>query len=1570
MAITDNLKHHITKSLRITAIVLASVLALLLFVTLLLYLPPIQNWAVNQVATYASKQTGMDIHVDHVNLVFPLDLEVKGIRVMQPNDTVVGGADTVAHIRRTMVDVQLLPLFRGVVNIDQLSLDSVRINTANLIHEARIKGSIGKLDVASHGIDLGKSNVHIDKALLDGARLKIELSDTVPPDTTESQNYWKIAVANLCVARSTIDLHLPGDTLAIGASIGRLTAQDGFFDLYSQLYRLGKTRLVGGTLAYNNRFIKPTRGMDYNHLSLQNLSLTLDSMRFQAPSLALAISQGTFSEKCGLQLTGLRTTIMMDSASLHIPTLLLTTTASTIKGSMAMDLNALDSINPGKMDVALDVRIGKHDIASVAGVYVPEALMKHWPNQPLQIDARLKGNMAKAHISQLRLALPTAFDLNTNGFISHINEPTKLSADLNIKAQTYHLNFITQALAPSLARQVRLPYGMRLKSHIQANGSKYGANFHLAEGKGSIAGSAHIDTRHMAYTAQMTAHGLQTNHFMPSAGVGTISATIAAKGVGTDPLSPTTRLQARAKVDQLNIAGYQIGHTQASINMANGRISLNADGNNPLFNGQIGFDGMASNRRIRGTLICNLDNADLGQMGITKQALRFGVCSHIDIDTNLSNYLRVVGNVGDIHIHGQNQVFRPEDIDLDVLATRDTTHAVISSGDFRLDADAKGDYNQLLRHVDLISQEVKRQTHERYIDQIRIRQRLPKARIYLNSGRGNAFARFLKWNGYEVARLLVDISSSPQAGVNGHIDADSLVAANFLIDTVRVAVKSDSVRTMFDAHVRNNKQNPDYTFSAQLKGGIFERGAYASTQVYDADDRLGLRLGLAAAMQPEGIGLHLYGEPPILGYKQFTANADNYILFADNQRISANLRLRADDGMGIQLYSDNDNTDALQDLTLSLAMFDLHKVLSVIPYTPDIEGLMNGDFHIVKTADQLSISSAVSVDGMKYEQCAMGNLGSEFVYMPKDDGSHTVDGILLHDGDEVGTIRGTYKGDNGGTLDATLGLQRLPMQLINGFIPDRIIGLRGYGEGTLSVRGSLSSPVVDGEVYLDSTYLFSEPYGVQMRFADDPVRIVGSRLLFENFEMFANNDAPLNISGQLDFTDLANMMLNIRMRAENFKIIDAKENARSEAYGKAFVNFYGMMNGPLDNLRMRGKLDVLGNTDMTYVMRDAELTADSQLDELVHFTNFKDTTSTQPMQRPAIRGLDMELSMTIDEGAHIMCMLNADHSNYVSVMGGGDLRMRYNPVDNLTLTGRYTLTDGEMKYSLPIIPLKTFTIQDGSYIEFTGDPMNPRLNITATERVKANVSESNASRAVDFDCGVKLTQTLNNLGLEFIIDAPNDMTISDQLKTMTTEGRSKAAVTMLASGMYLTDGNTSQFTMNSALSSFLQSEINNVAGKAMRSMGLDLGMSIDNTTTSGGMHTDYNFKFSKRLWNNRLSVNVGGKVSTGADIDMQQGNDNTFFNNVELEYRLDQNASKYLRLFYDNNKYDWLEGPLGEYGVGFVWKRKLRHFRDIFFLDKKEALPTNPAGKPAASDSLRQKGTQPTNNNDNEKNSK
>ena len=58
------------------------------------------------------------------------------------------------------------------------------------------------------------------------------------------------------------------------------------------------------------------------------------------------------------------------------------------------------------------------------------------------------------------------------------------------------------------------------------------------------------------------------------------------------------------------------------------------------------------------------------------------------------------------------------------------------------------------------------------------------------------------------------------------------------------------------------------------------------------------------------------------------------------------------------------------------------------------------------------------------------------------------------------------------------------------------------------------------------------------------------------------------------------MNTDLRMRTRNFQVIDAKENARSEVFGKAFVNFDGELQGPLSSLQLAGKVDILDNTDL------------------------------------------------------------------------------------------------------------------------------------------------------------------------------------------------------------------------------------------------------------------------------------------------------------------------------------------------------------------------------------------------------
>ena len=1044
----------------------------------------------------------------------------------------------------------------------------------------------------------------------------------------------------------------------------------------------------------------------------------------------------------------------------------------------------------------------------------------------------------------------------------------------------------------------------------------------------------------LAYDAKIQAKNVQAKHFLPKQDLYAFSGNIKAKGVGTDFLSPSTRLAAKAQVSSVHYGKYKINNVLAIAHVAHGKVHADVDSKNQFLTGLVSLDALTNTKKVQATIKADVRQADLYLLQLVEKPMKAALCGYMDVNTDLKDFYNLQGSVGDITLRTADKVYRPVDVLLDVFTRKDTTHAIVDCGDFHLNMDAHGGYKKLLGHIDGLQREIFSQMKNRKIDQIRLRQNFPLGHIYLSSGKNNFISRYIEYCGYQFKTIEMDLSASPVMGLNGFFHVDSMVVQGVQLDTIRALVhtKGDTIR--YSARIENNKKNPQYVFRALVDGELQEKGSDIKAKLYDANNKLGLDVGLAALMQDNGIKVSLTDTHPILGYKKFKANADNYLMLSDDQRVSANLLLTASGGMGVRVYSNDENEDALQDITVSLSKFNLDKVLSVIPYMPDISGIMDGDFHVNQTKEEFSVSSNLKIDNLVYEKCPMGDVGSEFVYMPKSDGSHYVDGILTYEGENVATVKGTYQSEGAGYLDATVGLDKIPLHFINGFVPDQLLGLKGYGEGELAVKGALNKPHVEGEVYLDSAYLISEPYGISMRFDDDPVRIVDSKLLFENFMMYANNESPLNLQGNLDFSNVDRMMLDLRMRAQNFLLIDAKENLRSEAFGKAYVNFFAMMKGPLTSLQMRGKLDVLGNTDMTYVLRESELSTDSQLDELVKFTDFK-SGKEETIVRPAIEGFDMMLSMSIDESAHILCALNEEKTNYIDLMGGGDLQMKYNPVDNIRLTGKYTLNNGAMKYSLPIIPLKTFTIQDGSYLEFTGDPFNPILNITATENMKSTVNEGQGTgRSVDFVCGVKLTQTLSKPGIQFIISAPNDMTMQDELNTMSIEERGKIAVTMLASGMYLSGGNTSDFSMNSALSSFLNSEINNIAGSAMRSLGLDLGMSVDNSTNaSGALHTDYNFKFAKRFFNNRLSFTIGGKVSSGAEME-NAGNNDSFFNNVELQYRLNEGASQYIRAFYNNNTYDWLEGLVGEYGVGFMWRRKLQHFKDIFrFKTEKQDVP-------------------------------
>ena len=1499
--------------------ILLSPVLLFVLLTILIYLPPVQNWLVDKVAAYASEETGMEITVDHVDLSFPLDLGVDGIRVIhQP--------DTIADVERLVVDVQLVPLFGGKVVINQLEIKNTQLNTNGFVEAVKVKGRFSRLFVKSDGIDLHRETIEVNGARLEDAQLDIVLNDSVPEDTTTSQNRWKIHIDEARVQHSDIALHMPGDTMSVRMHMGSLTAREALVDLETETYTVQQVDWDNGALQYDQNFQPRIDGLDYNHLDLSHISIGIDSIYYHDPTLRLVMRHVALREKSGLQVTDLTGPVEMENGTLRLPKFHLKTPDSEIAVEMDMPLNLMDSIAPGQLQLRLRAQVGKKDVM-VFLADMPQGFRDRWPDSPLQVEGALSGNMQHMEFSDVEMTLPSAFHATVTGYADHLDNPKQLRADVQFQAQGGDLSLLLQMLPRQMQRDYRIPNGIRAEGRVKADRANYTFDVTANEDKGRVKLQGQLNADLMRYDATLHVDQLNVHHFMPRDSIYTVTADVKVQGQGTDFLSPRTQLTADAQIQHLRYGHWNLDNMTAQATIRNGHALVDVLSDNPLVNGRLNVDALLNTKKLNATITADLNTVNLYKMRLVDKPLSLGLCGHVDVTSDMKLTHYVSGLISDITVRDSSKALRSEFVGLHLNATTDTTIVRAQSGDFIVKLDGSGNYEQLLKQLIVLSDSASAQLSNKIIDQPALRRLLPTMRVHVESKRDNPLVTILKSQGVDFTQLLFDMATSPETGVNGNGFVHSLTYDDVRLDTINFRLTQRKNHLSFGGQIRNNKNNPQFVFNALFDGILQERGATFGVRYYDSDNKLGARIGAQAEMLDSGLNVRLMPETPTLGYKLFKLNADNYIFLGNNKRVKAHIDLLAEDGMGVKIYSEESDPTALQDITVSLNKFNLDEVTSVIPYMPRMTGMLHGDYHVVQDAEgHLSVASDMSVRDMTYERSPIGNVSTELLYLQQGDSAHVVEARLMKDDAEIGLLSGTYYHVGGGSLDAMLQLERMPLNIVNGFVSDHLFGLQGYGDGKMSVRGPLSRPQVNGEIYLDSSYVESVPYGVSLRFDNDPVRIVDSKLLLDNFTLYSYNENPLNIQGSVDFSDLDRVMVDVRMRARNFQIIGAKENPHSVAYGKAFVNVFASMRGPADNLNMRGRLEVLGSTDMAYILRDTPLTTDNHLDNLVKFKDFSDTAQVF-VNRPPLNGFTMDMTLDVSMGAHIMAYLNADHSNFIDLMGGGTLRMLYTPTDNLRLTGRYTLSNGEMKYSLPVIPLKTFVIQNGSYIEFTGDPMNPTLNITATERTKATVTGSNgAGRSVDFDCGVVVTKTLKDMGVVFTLDAPEDMQLHSELQSMSVEQRGKLAVTMLTTGMYLADGNTQPFSMNSALSSFLNSEINNITGNALRTIDLSFGVdqSLDGT---GQTHTDYSFKFAKRFLNNRLKIAVGGKVSSGAEL--QQRN-KSFFDNVSLEYRLDDTANKYLTLFFQNNSYDWLDGYTQKYGGGFIWRRRIQRFTDIF----------------------------------------
>ena len=1530
-----NMKKPIKKALKWLGITVATPIALFLLLAILLYIPPVQNFAVHQVANYLSGNLGMDVRIDKVRLAFPLDLAVHHM-------TAVEKGDTLLNADRLRLNVKLMPLFEGRADVDGFELYGLVIDTKSYISDTRIKGHAGQLTAAAHGVDWEKELVNLDHARLHDADIYVTLSDTAKKDTTESKAKWNIAVKKVDIERSKVHLQMPGDSMRIYAKLGRAALRGGVFDTGRNYYAVKALQLQDCDVNYDIPYIKPVAGIDPNHIAVKRLTLMLDTLSYNNEGVLRAGLRGlTLHEKCGLDVTRLSGSVYMDTMQLRLPALRLRTPASRIDADVAFDFKAFSAGKGGHCQAMVDASIGYDDIRTLATGYVDKTYLRALPHKPLAIKGTVSGNIDHLRLPSLTLNMPGVLQASANGYTNYVTKDWR-NGKFNFNLRTKSLAAVRQLMPASLKQSINVPDGLSLRGKAAFNGSRYDADIKAGIGRGSLTAKAKLDVKRETYNVVATAHQLPIASIVRGVPVGPFSGSLRASGSGWDVMSPRASLTADAKVNTLSYERYPLGGISVKANLRGGKAVAHFEADNPLLQGNGHIEALLGRHNYEVAVKASLPNLDLKKLGVTTDTLYFGTDIDIKATANKAfTAYALSGSIANNHFTTQRMSAMAKDILFDLATSRDTTTANISAGDLRLRLGAKGDIPHLGTHLARFANELQKEAKTYNIDQERLKTYLPVMAFYLDAGRDNPLYNIARMKGYSFSSAYVNLNTDPHVGMTGDARMGALNVGALLLDTIDTHIFQDSTGVQMRGLVKNGKKNPN-PLEVRMRSYVMRSGAGIELSYYDSEGERGVDVGLQAALVDGGLNIHLYPENPVLAYRNFKVNKDNYIFLGKDNSIRADVDLLADDGTGLKIYGEP--KDSVNDLTVSVNQVNLGELSAVLPYMPKLSGMLSGDVHVTDDSQhkQLSAMASLTADNFKYEDMPLGNVGIDAVYLPKTGGEHHASAFISSNGEEVLACNGTYFDRDGGTFEGDAQLHDFPLQMLNGFMAGTDVALKGIAGGDLRVNGSLDKPVINGSLDLDSAHIYSDVYGFDLRTDERALDIKDSRIIFSDYRLFSTGKEPMVLNGTFDMSDFERMRMDFAMRAKNFELINTRKKAQSMLFGKVYANYVGTLKGTTDNLSLRGKLEVLDRTDVTYILKDSPLSVDDRLHDLVQFTNFKDSTQTAQPEKAVDGGMDITMGISISDAAIFHCNLSDDGQSYVKLEGGGDMTLRMTQQGDMRMTGLFTTNSGEMKYQLPVIPLKTFQIVQGSYVQFTGDVMNPTLNIAAKERTKAVVTEDDKQRSVAFDVGVKITKPLNDMGLEFTIEAPEDLNIQNQLASMSAEQRGKAAVTMMATGMYMTDETMmsgSGFKANNALNAFLQSEIQNIAGSALKTIDINLGVE-SGTSQTGSSTTDYSFQFAKRFWGNRISVIIGGKVSTGADA---TNSAESFINNVSVEYRLDQGATRYVKAFYDRDTQDPLEGQLTKTGAGLVLRRKTDKLGELFIFRNKSKKKT--AGK-------------------------
>lgn len=962
----------IRRRYRILLHTLGVCLCLLAAIPVLLYIPAVQQWVVEKVASYLNQDPDSPLiySVGKVRVDFPADIRLEKIEARWRADSTV-----CVSLDRLQTGISHFPIGSGrLLSLSDFQLTGLVLGLDSLTTSFGVRGEVPSLTLRGISVNLHDQRLLVQSLDLQNPDLSLFMGPSVP-DSIDEPLGWQFDVDAISIHQGHLAYH-SSDSSLVDALAG------------------------GQRIPY----------FDYSHISLDSLDILADNLCYNDSLLSINVTTARAIETySGLRVDELQGHLALDNA-IHLNRLHLLTESSSLDGDLSFDWQAMQG------SAALYGTLSSPDLTCLVTPYYQE-----WPNQWPDVSADLLVNAMIAaddvQVDTFSLRLPGYADIYGSADMTALKDSLHRELHAVIHGNLQDADpLISSFVSPATNRNYRIPANTVLDARLD-----YDSLSASLDGKldvlesGSIDVSARYSSRSERYHANLLVRSLDAPLFIDNVPLEHATFSLVADGQGFKLPSRRTSAEVRLSLDSVLYVRHDgrkdlFSSIQGSATLKRGDYTIDLHSEYPvltfksLINGKLLPDELSANGFFKVT------HADMQHLPAGFD-IDYGVFTgdahlsafydwdriiDISLDVDSMTYVELQEVPRDSlnrpilrHLESirGNHVFHDFDpIDLNFHTDADSIRLRIYSGDCDIKADLATDIHTLADMSNLLSNEVERLVDESSIDLAAISNVLPQSNIQATMGEKNPLLPLMRAYGYETTSASISFLNDAYLSADIHI-CDLRLPDRSTYDTICFNLKPGFAHSYhYDGRLVKQSLKPNDSYCLISEGQVMRDSLVSRIQYTDVHYVPIFEQTISAATEADVITIRLLSDP-ILFAKSFTVNPDTYIELCHPAgselpwevygRLSFDLDsipvLRAE-----LSYADSILVDLhLQQLPLSLAN------LYTQP-TMELSGSASGDFSI--HANSADLQRSLQFDGsvcMDKGAIALPEYGMKFL-LPND----------------------------------------------------------------------------------------------------------------------------------------------------------------------------------------------------------------------------------------------------------------------------------------------------------------------------------------------------------------------------------------------------------------------------------------------------------------------------------------------------------------------------------------------------------------------------------------------------------